>query len=94
MPAGDAVAGDRVVGGGGRADADRVDPADQAGELRPRLGTVLPGDRLGTLRARVDDGDEAGGRVAGVLVGMEAADMSGADDGAANGIRHRNRRLV
>lgn len=48
-----------------------------------RAGHLVGADGIG-----VDDGDQPGRWVAGIFLGMEAADMSGTDDGAANGLGH------
>ena len=65
-----------------RGDADRVDLAEQLAKIgepadnrfRPRLSAAL-------LVAGVDHGDEFGAGQRGILLGVESAEVTDADDG-------------
>ena len=71
-------------------DADRIHPADQAAIVGCRFGAELRGDGVGARRVAIDHGDELGPRIAGIMVGMEAAEIAGPHHRGANSLCHVN----
>ena len=74
---------DRVMRRGGRRDADRIDGAEQLAVIRVGRDAEFGADAIARLRRRVGDAGQLAAGETCVLLGVEAAEVTGADDGAA-----------
>ena len=74
----DQLARDVVMERRRHGDAGRIDPADDAAMIGSGLGAEFLGDRAGARRVGIDHGDQLRARVAGIMIGMEAAEIAGA----------------
>ena len=79
---------DLVVKRRRHGDARGIDLADNAAIVEGRLGAELRGDGTGALRVGIDHGDQLCARVAGIVIGVKAAKIAGADDGDADLVCH------
>ena len=80
---GEEVAGDRVVERGRRRDADGVGAADELAMVRERSDAELGLEAFARRGRGIGDADEVAVVEGGVFLGMESAEVAGADDGAA-----------
>ena len=80
---GEEVARDGVVQRGRRRDADGVDAADELAMVRDGRDAELGLEALARRGRGIGDADEFAVGEGGVFLGVESAEVAGADDGAA-----------
>ncbi len=84
----DQLARDVVMQRRRHGDAHRIHPANQTAIVGCRLGAELRGHRGGARRVTIDHGDKLGAGIARIMIGMEAAEISGPHHRGANTLCH------